>query len=240
MMAASLKRTLPDADQESAAQLPRGRHGLSRQFVFENQRERIIKGMIQTVGEKGYAETTVADVIKLAELSRKTFYDHFKSKEDCFLAAYDVIVKRITSVALDAYEKAESWTDGLSDALRATLRLLSAEPDVARLALVEILAAGPQALERYDRAMRQFVPMLEAGRGESVHGEEIPARVSEEIIGGVTQTLYLRVLEGKNSTLEDSFEDLLYFGLVPFVGHEQALRVAFSPASKDSEPSEEG
>jgi AcrR family transcriptional regulator len=230
-MAASLKRTLSYEDQETAAQLPRGRHGLSRQFVFENQRERIIKAMIQAVGEKGYAEATVADVIKLAELSRKTFYDHFKSKEDCFLAAYDTIVKRITALVLDAYEKAESWTDGLSDALHVSLKLLSSEPDVARLALVEILAAGPQALERYDRAMRQFVPMLEAGRGESVHGEEIPAKVSEEVIGGVTQTLYMQVLEGKNSTLEDSFEDLLYFALVPFIGHEQALRVAFAADS---------
>jgi AcrR family transcriptional regulator len=227
-MAASLKRTtLSHEDQESAAQLPRGRHGLSRQFVFENQRERIIKATIQTVGEKGYAEATVADVIRLAELSRKTFYDHFKSKEDCFLAAYDTIVKRITALALDAYEHAESWTDGLRDALRVSLKLLSSEPHVARLALVEILAAGPLALERYDRAMRQFIPMLEAGRGESVHGEEIPAKVSEEVIGGVTQTLYMQVLEGTGSTLEDSFEELLYFALVPFIGHEQALRVAF-------------
>jgi len=137
LMAASLKRTtLSHEDQESAAQLPRGRHGLSRQFVFENQRERIIKATIQTVGEKGYAEATVADVIRLAELSRKTFYDHFKSKEDCFLAAYDTIVKRITALALDAYEHAESWTDGLRDALRVSLKLLSSEPHVARLALV--------------------------------------------------------------------------------------------------------
>lgn len=230
-MAASLKRTLSYEDQENAAQLPRGRHGLSRQFVFENQRERIIKAMIQAVGKKGYAEATVADVIRLAELSRKTFYDHFKSKEDCFLAAYDTIIKRITALALEAYEKAESWTDGLRGALRVSLKVLSSEPDVARLALVEILAAGPHALERYDRAMRQFIPMLEAGRGESVYGDEIPAKVSEEVIGGVTQTLYIQVLEGKGSSLEDSFEDLLYFALVPFVGHDQALRVAFAAES---------
>jgi len=226
-MAASLKRTLSYEGPGGQAQLPRGRHGLSRQFVLSNQRERIIAAMIQAVGEKGYAEATVADVISLAELSRKTFYDHFKSKEDCFLEAYDTVMSRLAKMIVDAYDKADSWSEGLRAALKVCLDLFSKDPALARMSIVEILAAGPQALERYERVMRYFVPLLEVGRGESTHGEEIPAKVAEEVIGGIVQTLYMRVLEGRISTLHELDGELLYFALVPFLGHDRALQVAY-------------
>jgi AcrR family transcriptional regulator len=226
-MAASLKRTSLHP-RVGSAQLPRGRHGLSRQFVLENQRERILDAMVHTAARRGYAEVAVADVIKRAGVSRKTFYENFKSKEDCFLTAYGVLVGRLSARAVDAYEQSDSWTDGIRGALRALLQMLSQDPALARVAMVEILAAGPRALERYDQAMHRILPILELGRAESAHGAELPPKLAEEILGGVTQTIYLSVLEGKSGTLEDSLQELLYFTLVPFLGHERALRAAFS------------
>lgn len=95
------------------------------------------------------------------------------------------------------------------------------------MVLVEILAAGPRALERYDQALHHVLPLLEAGREQSEHGPQLPDKLSEEILGGVIQTLYMRVLEDQISTLEDSLGELLYFMLVPFLGHERALAAAF-------------
>src|SRR3954449_5882078 len=74
-----------------ASQLPKGRHGLSRAFIAHNQRERLLDAIANVVAEKGYAATRVADITDYAGVSRKTFYELFTDKEDCFLAAYDAI-----------------------------------------------------------------------------------------------------------------------------------------------------
>jgi AcrR family transcriptional regulator len=227
-MEASSKHTVSDPHQESVTSLPRGRHGLSPEFVADNQRGRIMRAMADTVADRGYGESTVADAIKQAGVSRKTFYDHFKNKEDCFLATYDAVVDHLSTLAIQAYSAADTWTDGVRGSLGACLDFLSSEPALARIALVEILAAGPQALERYDKAVRRFIPLIEAGREESHFGSELPSKVSEEIIGGVGQALYLRVLEGNIAALSESLDDLLYFALVPFLGHDRALEVAFT------------
>lgn len=223
-MVASLKRTAPCPG--SWTQLPRGRHGLSRQFVLDNQRERILRAMTDTVAQQGYGQVTVADVIKCAGVSRKTFYESFKSKENCFLTSYDALIDRLSRVAIDAYTAAEDWTDGIRAALGVTLGALSDDGAMARVVLVEILAAGPRALERYDQAMHRILPILELGRGESEHGSELPPKLAEEILGGVTQTLYLQVLAGDQAHLQDSLGELLYFTLVPFLGHERARAAA--------------
>ena len=223
-MVASLKRTAPCPD--SWTQLPRGRHGLSRQFVHDNQRERILRAIADTVAQQGYGPVTVADVIKSAGVSRKTFYENFKSKEACFLTSYDALIDGLSQVAIEAYNAAEDWTDGIRAALGATLAALSVDSALARVVLVEILAAGPQALERYDQAMHRILPILELGRGESTHGSELPPKLAEEILGGVTQTLYLQVLAGGQAHLQDSLGELLYFTLVPFLGHERARAAA--------------
>lgn len=227
-MEASSKHTVSEPHQESVTSLPRGRHGLSPEFVADNQRGRIMRAMADTVADRGYGESTVADAIKHAGVSRKTFYDHFKNKEDCFLATYDAVVDHLSVVAIQAYSAENTWTDGVRGALRACLDFLSSEPALGRIALVEILAAGPQALERYDKALRRFIPLIEAGREESQFSSELPSKVSEEIIGGVGQALYLRVLEGNIAALSESLDDLLYFALVPFLGHDRALEVAFT------------
>jgi AcrR family transcriptional regulator len=224
-MDASAKRTSSSSEPEGSAQLPRGRHGLSREFVLSNQRERIVRAMVEVAAERGYAETVVAEVIKHAGVSRKTFYDNFKGKEECFLAAYDTVSSELSRTAIEAYEEADDWPHGVRQALRASLRMLVLDQAAARVAFVEVLAAGPQALERYEAAIRRFVPLMERGREQVEHGGEVPPKVAVEVIGGVAQAMYLKILEGDALSLERSFEELLYFALVPFVGHERARSI---------------
>lgn len=228
-MVASLKRTASHPT-DFRSKLPRGRHGLSRQFVANNQRERILRAMAEAVADRGYGQATVAHVIGAAGVSRKTFYENFKCKEDCFLTSYDALIDHLSAIAVDAYTATENWTDGIREALGATLGALSDDGVLARVVLVEVLAAGPRALERYDQSMHRILPILELGRGESAHGSELPPKLSEEILGGVIQALYLRVLAGEEERLEDSLGELLYFTLVPFLGHARARSAAFDGA----------
>jgi AcrR family transcriptional regulator len=120
--------------------LPRGPHRLAREVVLASQRGRMLDAIAHVVSQKGYAAATVADVIERAGVSRKTFYEHFRDKEACFLAAYDAGV----AVLLETMREAGD-TRGR---VRAYLDTLAAEPAFARTFLIEVAAAGPQALRR--------------------------------------------------------------------------------------------
>ena len=99
---------LPPGRRVASPRLPAGRHGLPREFIAQNQRERIITALVDTVAERGYNATTVAHITKAASVSRRTFYEHFADKEACFLAAYEMVADHIRDsmqVAAEAFER---------------------------------------------------------------------------------------------------------------------------------------
>jgi len=202
--------------------LPRGRHGLPREAVTESQRNRIHQAMIKVVSERGYPETRVVDVIGVAGVSRKTFYELFDSKEDCFLAAYDVLLENLLEQATDAFDsKADaSWAERICAALDLLLAHLSRHPDEARFAIVEVLAAGPKALARRDAALRQFTGFLESGRSQST--VDLPGITSVAIAGGVNELLYSEILHGAVTRLPSRLPDLMFWITLPFLGAEGA------------------
>ena len=178
--------------------------------------------MIEVVSERGYPETRVVDVIGVAGVSRKTFYELFDSKEDCFLAAYDVLLGNLLGDATEAFEsKAGSpWAERVTAALEALLEHLSAHPEEARFAIVEVLAAGPKSLARRDAALRQFTGFLEAGRSET--SVELPGITSIAIAGGVNELLYSEILHGAVSRLPSRLPDLMFWVTLPFLGADGA------------------
>lgn len=202
--------------------LPRGRHGLPREAVTESQRNRINKAMIEVVAERGYPETRVVDVIGVAGVSRKTFYELFDSKEDCFLAAYDVLLGNLLGEATDGFESESgaAWAERVGAALRVLLQHLSEHPAEARFAIVEVLAAGPKALARRDAALRQFTGFLEAGRSET--SVELPGITSLAIAGGINELLYSEILHGAVARLPSRLPDLMFWVTLPFLGAEGA------------------
>jgi AcrR family transcriptional regulator len=202
--------------------LPRGRHGLPREAVTESQRRRIHQGMIAVVSERGYPETRVVDVLGVAGVSRKTFYELFDSREDCFLATYDVLLGNLLSEATHAYESqsGSAWAARVAAGLEALLEHLAAHPDEARFAIVEVLAAGPRALARRDAALRQFTGLLEAGRSET--SIELPEITSVAVAGGVNELLYSEILHGAVSRLPSRLPDLMFWVTLPFLGAEDA------------------
>jgi AcrR family transcriptional regulator len=142
-----------------SGQLPRGRHGIPREEVVRAQRERLVRAMAVVMAEKGYAAATVADVIAEARVSRETFYQQFASKQECFLAAYDAAAAAILS-GIPAAEGERDRLAAFERGLAAYLGALAAEPAFARLFLVEVFAAGPQAIERRMRAQAAFARVL--------------------------------------------------------------------------------
>jgi AcrR family transcriptional regulator len=178
----------------SGGRLPRGRHGLPREAVTDSQRVRILAAMIEVVAARGYTDTRVVDVIGTAGVSRKTFYELFDSKEDCFLAAYDILLGRALEQAEAGFtgRPGASWPERIEAGLRAVLAHLAAHPEEARFALVEVLAAGPKALARRDAALRQFTGFIETGRSES--SVDLPGSTAQTIAGELVFLIVLPFL----------------------------------------------
>ncbi len=135
-----------------ARPLPRGPHGLARAEVLASQRGRMLDAMAETVAAKGYGAATVADVIEKAGVSRKTFYEHFRDKEACFLDAYDAGVEVLMTTMRARGAKTRPR-------IRAYLQTLAAEPAFARTFLIEIGAAGPRALCRRQQVHEAFAAL---------------------------------------------------------------------------------
>jgi AcrR family transcriptional regulator len=140
--------------------LPRHIHGLPREQVSRSQRARIVRAVAAAVAAKGYAATTVADIIGRAGVSRSTFYELYDGKEDAFLAAYaglDIVVTQLASSSSAAPSPAEM----VRAAVRAHLANLAAEPDFTWMFFVEAMSAGPRVLARRREATERFLDVLE-------------------------------------------------------------------------------
>ncbi len=195
---------------------------MPRETVAESQRQRILQAMIEVVSERGYPATRVIDVIGVAGVSRKTFYELFTSKEDCFLATYDQLLATLLGDTARGFESRPGapWAERVAVGLGALLADLAENPDEARFAIVEVLAAGPKALARRDAALRQFTGFLDAGRAET--SLELPGITSLAITGGINELLYSEILHGAASRLPSRLPDLMFWIVLPFLGPARA------------------
>lgn len=210
------------------ARLPPGRHGLPREFVVHNQRERLIAGLAEAIAENGYSGTTIAHITRHAAVSRRTFYEHFSSKDECFVAAYDTVMNELRERVSAGFEEAGDWAHAVRSGIGAMLSFLAAEPHLARLCMVEALVAGPVVVERYDAAIQSFVPYFKDGREGKP--PEVLARLSptteEALVGGMVSLISRRIIAGRAEELEELLPDLVEFTLTPYLGSEEAAEIA--------------
>jgi AcrR family transcriptional regulator len=222
---------MPDRPEEyppELARLPPGRHGLPREFVVHNQRGRLIAGLAEAIAEHGYSGTTIAHITRQAAVSRRTFYEHFSSKDECFVVAYETVMGELRERVSQAFQEARDWPHAVRDGIAAMLRFLAAEPHLARLCMVEALVAGPVVVERYDAAIESFVPYFRVGReGRSA---EVLARLSatteEALAGGMVSLISRRIIAGRAAELEELLPDLVEFTLTPYLGSAEAAKIA--------------
>jgi len=210
------------------ARLPPGRHGLPREFVVHNQRERLIAGLAEAIAENGYSGTTIAHITRHAAVSRRTFYEHFSSKDECFVVAYDTVMEELRERVSTAFDAEDDWPHAVKAGIQAMLEFLAAEPHLARLCMVEALVAGPVVVERYDAAIQSFVPYFKQGR--EGRAPEVIARLSatteEALVGGMVSLISRRIIAGKAEELEELLPDLVEFTLTPYVGSAEAAELA--------------
>jgi AcrR family transcriptional regulator len=192
-----------------ADQLPSGRHGLMPSFVAANQRERLLAAVTQASAELGYAEMSVEAIIARAGVSRRTFYEHFKNKEDAFLAAYDAAVHEAATRVRRAYLGETTALERLRAGIGAYLQFLASEPDTARMGIVEVLAAGPRAIARRADALRLFAEIIEVNICELVQSCRRPPLTAETMVGGIHEVVLSRILAGRTDELPGLADDLL-------------------------------
>jgi len=185
--------------------------GRPRILAPATQRERLLDAMAQTVARQGYASTSVADVLTAARISRRTFYEKFVDKEDCFLAAYDTIAELCEDRVVAAYRAERGWEPGIASAYDALLTVLAAEPDFAHLGIVEILAAGPRGVARRDATLRRFARFVEHTR-EQLGTTAVPGElVAQAIAGGIQELLYSQIARGETDRLPDLAGELMQY-----------------------------
>ena len=201
----------PSPTPPPPTQLPKGRHGLSREFVASNQRERLIDAMANVVAEKGYAPTRVVDITEYAGVSRKTFYELFTDKEDCFLAAYDAITALLMGrMARGIAAVADgSWEEQVSALLGEFLRFLAAEPAFARMCIVEVLGSGAAGLARRDAAIEAFFPVVDQIPRSQPGAERWLSELTPMFVtGGILEVVYAAIRRGETDSLPDLEPDL--------------------------------
>jgi AcrR family transcriptional regulator len=193
-------------------------------------RRRLLDAMIETVALRGYDRTTVSRVLWSAEVQEAVFSEHFHDKRDCFLAAIDDLIGRAERSAHELLKRPTPWPERVRLALQSLLCALACHPSGARVVLVEMLSAGPEACERQRSALALFSSLIEQGRPGSPETGHLPAQTSEAIVGGIASIVHRRVLLGDTAGLPALHADLTYFALLPYLGHERALAVAGLPA----------
>lgn len=203
--------------------LPRGAHGLSREYVAQDQRARMLDAMADVVAEHGYSDATVAHVLDAAKVSRRTFYEHFTDKLDCFLVAYEAVLEQATERVLATYQPDEPWPAQMRAVLAALFEFMASEPAFARVLVVEPLTAGGRALERHSEAVRSTIPFLARGREHPGCPPELPESIEEEVAGGIAGVAYWWVVAGRTGELSGRLPELVYFALLPYLGHDAAL-----------------
>ena len=210
------------------ARLPKGRHGLPREFVARNQRERLIAGLAEAVAEHGYARTTIAHIARHAAVSRRTFYEHFESKDECFAVAFETVMEELRGRIAQGFEQAEDWPGAIRAGIAEMLAFLVAEPALARLCMVEALVAGPVVVERYDAAIQGFVPYFRAGRKglpqETL--DNLSPTAEDALAGGMASLISRRIMAGRQDELEDLLPALVEFVLTPYLGTVEAAHLA--------------
>jgi AcrR family transcriptional regulator len=195
--------------QTSAPRLPRGPHSLTREQVASDQRRRVMTALTDVVAEKGYTATTIADVSARAGVSRKAFYEHFANKEACFLETYDEIVAAGMRRIARTYGDLDALTEGAQSGIGALFELAIENPNVLRLVMVEIGAAGPAGVARHERLLAGYEDLLRESLGLSPTSGTIPNPVLRATIGGLNKVLYTHVQSGEYEQLRGLLDDIV-------------------------------
>jgi AcrR family transcriptional regulator/DNA-binding MarR family transcriptional regulator len=197
---------------------------VSRGHVAQIQRRRMLAAAAQVVEDVGYARMTVARIIARARVSRKTFYEVFSDREDCFLAAFDQALAEARTAITDAFRRESEWHEGIRSALARLLILMDEEPGIARLCLVEAPTAGARVSRRRAEVLDELAKVVDRGRSLTDAADESPRLVAEGVIGAVSAVLHRRLLDNRRQHLTGLLGSLMSMIVLPYLGPPAASR----------------
>jgi AcrR family transcriptional regulator/DNA-binding MarR family transcriptional regulator len=200
------------------------RSGPGPERVVEIQRARILAAMVEVSAERGAGNVTVAHVVERAGVSRRTFYELYRDREDCFLGAFDEAIKRVSKYVLDAYDPNARWAERVRLALTGLFSFLDVERGAGQLLVVGSLGAGSSALERRQHVLAQAIVVVDEGREEAKAGGELPPLTAEGIVGGVLSVLHSRLLDPGGGSLLELTGPLMSMIVLPYLGSAAARR----------------
>ncbi len=220
--------SIPDYPPE-LARLPPGRHGLPREFVVHNQRERLIAGLAEAIAENGYAGTTIGHITRHAAVSRRTFYEHFASKDECFVAAYDTVMEELRERVSAAFDE-RGATGPTRFAPESPRCSASSPPSPTWPASAWSRRWSPARSSSSATTPRSRASSPTSKPAARVVSPEVLSRLSptteEALVGGMVSLISRRIIAGKTAELEALLPDLVEFTLTPYIGSADAVKVA--------------
>jgi AcrR family transcriptional regulator len=205
-----------------------GGDALPRERVSEVQRARMLMAARQVVAQEGYARMSVERVVARAGVSRKTFYDLFENREDCFIAAFDDAVAHAARGVTEAYASHTGWRERMRAALAALLGVLEEEPELLKVCVVEALGAGPKVLEHRTRVLQALIAAVDEGR--TAARKDPPPLAAEGVVGAVLAVIHARALASQ--PLGDLLGPLMGMIVLPYLGAAAASRELTRPAPR--------
>jgi AcrR family transcriptional regulator/DNA-binding MarR family transcriptional regulator len=219
--------------KRSSQRLPSGPSRLGRNHVSQIQRARMIAAMVDVASERGLAEATVAHIVARSGVSRRTFYEMFRDREDCFLAAVEEGIARASEYLRDVYDPSQKWRERVRAGLVALLELIEDEPQMGRLCVVETLGGGPKVLELRGKLLLQLTAIVDEGRSEARSGAGLPPLTAEGVVGGVLSVLHARLIDRRRrGSLLELAGPLMGMIALPYLGSATAQRESVKPAPK--------
>ena len=188
-----------------------------------NPPERLLRALAAVVAEKGYPDATVAEIVERAQTSQRTFYEHFKNKEDAIVAALDSGSAHMLAAALPAFRRAPDWQHAVHDTIEAMFHFGAEEPEYARLGGVEMYAAGKRALDQREVVTEGMEGLLAPGYELA---PDAPPVAAEAVGGALYSLLYDHVNKKGPETLPNLVPTLVYVTLAPFLSAAEAYEVA--------------
>jgi AcrR family transcriptional regulator len=191
-------------------------------LVSSPKRQKILEGMLEVVGTNGYDGASVRMVLDFTGLYRQAFYDEFADVDACYLEAFDFGVAQLEAVALAAGAVEDGWRGQLRAGLGAVLDALDADPDLGRALIVEVHAAGPEALQKRSQAMKKVTDFIDSARHSSEGAGSPPAIAAEGIAAGMHAVVHARLAAGEVDGFRALLPEFMYFAVLPYFGAEMA------------------
>lgn len=222
----SQQKASPQESARLGDRLPTGRHRLSREEVAASQRQRLLDAMAELCSTKGYHATTIAEIVASAGVSRATYYELFKDKEDCFLATIEEALRRLQSAVLPVAlrDEQDRWADRVPEVVEALLRFLAEEPAYSKTAIIEALACGERAFELYTAGASMVAALIDQGREAASPDAQLPKRTARIVLGAGEWLVTSEMIAGRTERVTELAPDFVYIAVLPFLGQEEALR----------------